>query len=529
MKKTNLDIADIQKLLQAGQLAEAKLACLTLLKKTPKSADIIHLLAMIYAEQENYLDAIECLQTATQIEPHNTSIQLNLANLLKAQGLYSQAAAILENLLELHPEYAPALNNLGSVYYAQGKLDLAIEYYQNATKQQTHYSDAYYNLGLALSKTNQISAAITAYETLLAFAPHHSAAMFQLACLIMRQEHYAQALKYFSILEEMHPHHFETQTNIATCYLKMGDFSNAARHYAKALELTPNDTQSLFNLGFINMQQGNIDTAIQHYQCVVQINPDDFAAHNNLGVAFLAKQHIGFALKHFQEALRLQPQNKAIQYTVNTLVKDQRLLAAPPEYVKSLFDAYADHYEIHLRTALEYRVPELLYQAVKKISAKTDYIMLDLGCGTGLCGKIFKPIAKNILGVDLSERMLAIASVKNVYDELVTDDLIEFLAKQQSRFDLVVSGDVFVYVGDLADIFFQVSRILSPAGLFVFNTEISTLDDYSMNQSGRFSHHKNYLDNLAKKNQFSIKLYETTITRMQNNAPVYGHLYVLTK
>ncbi len=295
----------------------------------------------------------------------------------------------------------------------------------------------------------------------------------------------------------------------------------------KALALMPEDTQIVFNLGFINMQQGFLDAAIQYYQRAIQLNPDFFAAHNNLGVAFLAKPHIGFALQHFQAALRLQPNNEAVRYTVNALSKDQRLLAAPPDYVKSLFDAYADHYEPHLLAALDYKVPALLYQAVTAVAPKQQRAILDLGCGTGLCGVLFKPLANRLVGVDLSDKMVAVAAEKNIYDELVVDNNIDYLSKNTDAFDLLLAGDVFVYSGDLAATFQQARRALHAGGLFAFNTEISDDADFRMNQSGRFAHSRLYLDRLAADHHFKILHYETVVTRSQNNEPVYGHLYVL--
>ncbi|WP_371440254.1 methyltransferase domain-containing protein [Candidatus Coxiella mudrowiae] len=45
--------------------------------------------------------------------------------------------------------------------------------------------------------------------------------------------------------------------------------------------------------------------------------------------------------------------------------------------------------------------------------------MLNFGCGTGLCGEYFKPLAKELIGVDLSEKILLIAKNKNIYNILL--------------------------------------------------------------------------------------------------------------
>ncbi len=522
------DIATIRALHEAGDLDQAKAGYLTILQKHPHTVEALHWLGILCIQQDHFSEAIEHLQEAVKYDAKNPTIQLHLANALKLQGLFSQAIRVLQNTIAHYPEYIAAFNNLGTVYYAQGKLDDAILYYQKAIAKQPNYIDAYYNLGLALTKQNLFSEAIHAYQALLEYAPEHFAARFHLACLFMQQNKIEDALVELMTIEMAQPHHFETQSNLATCYLKQGSFNQAKAHYQNALTLRPQDTQILFNLGYIHMQQGSLDIAIQYYQRAVAIDPDLFAAHNNLGVAFLAKQHPGFAMEHFQEALRLQPHNEAIAYTVKMLAQNQHLFAAPPAYIQSLFDAYADHYEPHLLHALDYQLPTLFTKTLAPfITTSTQWDVLDLGCGTGLCGAPLKPYSKILVGIDLSANMLAIATQKNVYDRLIKSDITTFLIAETAQYDLVLAGDTLVYTGDLETIFNSIHRALRPEGLFIFNAEIGDAPTFKMNQSGRFSHHKDYLDRLAKKEGFSILSYQEIITRMQNNEPVYGHLYVL--
>jgi predicted TPR repeat methyltransferase len=104
-----------------------------------------------------------------------------------------------------------------------------------------------------------------------------------------------------------------------------------------------------------------------------------------------------------------------------------------------------------------------------------------------------------------------------------------FLADKRTVYDLILAGDALVYIGELTSLFAEISQALRPAGLFAFNTEISAQTDYMMNQSGRFSHQKNYLDQLAIQHGLKIVYYQAVITRQQNNEPVHGHLYVMQK
>lgn len=62
---------------------------------------------------------------------------------------------------------------------------------------------------------------------------------------------------------------------------------------------------------------------------------------------------------------------------------------APKEYVSSLYDGYADHFDEHL-LKLKYKTPQLLHDLVRKAFPSATWKRgLDLGCGTGMwlsCG-----------------------------------------------------------------------------------------------------------------------------------------------
>jgi predicted TPR repeat methyltransferase len=459
---------------------------------------------------------------------NNPVSQLNFANTLKQHGLFNDALTVLQQMLVAYPDYLPIYNNLGTLYHGMRHFEEAIQYYNKAIEKQPAYIDAYYNLGLSLMKLQRSSEAIVIYQNLLKQDPDHFAARFQLGCSLMNNQQLPEAVQEFLIIEHNHPFHLETQANLATCYLKIGTLDKATTHYLKALDINPQDTEILFNLGVIQMKQGNIDNAIQYYQRVAHINQNHFPAHHNLGTAFLEKQHIAFALQHFQKALELQPHNTAIKHIIQLLNNNSSLLASPAEYITSLFDAYADHYESHLLTSLDYQVPVILFAAVKPYLTSEPMNILDLGCGTGLCGVPLKSFAKKLVGVDLSPNMLDVAKQKNIYNELITSDLLAYFA-QTNSFDLIIAGDVLVYMGDLQPLFSKAQQALSSNGLLVFNTEITdeVSPGFTVTQSGRFIHHKNYIEELARQYHFEILSYQTAVTRQQNNEPVWGHVFVL--
>lgn len=525
----NSSFEEIKQLHQAGHLTEAKRGYQHLLAKNSQDITVLHWLGILYAEEGDITQAVATLQKAYQLNPHDTTIALHYANVLKAQHAYPEAIAVLQTLLAVTPKFPAIYNNLGTVYFAQGEYVAAIEAYQKAIELQTNYIDAYYNLGLAFNKLKKSTEAMRAFEAVLALSEDHPGARFQLGILLMQQQQYEKALQLFKQVLAVYPYHVESQLNLATCYIKLGKLLEAKENYLKTLELNPSDTQTLFNLGVLAMQTGRLEEAIYYYLQTAKLESNNFDAHNNLGYAYLLLRDRKNALLHFNEALRLQPNNVAIQHTVHILAQDKPLTESPKEYIQSLFDSYADHYDAHLVQLLHYQVPQVFYRIMQDKISDKKLSILDLGCGTGLCGETFKSMASSLTGVDISENMLAIAKEKNIYDHLVQSDLMDFLKNQNKTYDLIMAGDVLVYFGDLASLFSAIYQALQKDGFFIFNVEMNTEKNYRMAASGRFEHSKEYIAALAQQYHFTITRDEAAELRTQDQLPVDARVYVLKK
>ncbi|MGI5884798.1 MAG: class I SAM-dependent methyltransferase [Candidatus Spyradocola sp.] len=99
--------------------------------------------------------------------------------------------------------------------------------------------------------------------------------------------------------------------------------------------------------------------------------------------------------------------------------------------------------------------------------------VLDLGCGYGWhCAYAAAHGAKTVLGIDLSERMLAVAQSKNAapcvtYRRCAMEDLV----LPDASADIVLSSLAFHYVRDFAPLVRNIARWLRPGGAFLFSVE----------------------------------------------------------
>ena len=151
--------------------------------------------------------------------------------------------------------------------------------------------------------------------------------------------------------------------------------------------------------------------------------------------------------------------------------------------------------------------------------------VLDAGCGTGLCGALVAPFARRLVGVDLSQGMLAHAKEKNVYHALIKAELTDYLRDNSEGFDLIVSADTLVYFGDLKGVMAAFAEALRPNGLLVFTLEQAVGGragvDYCLELHGRYSHSQAYVERLLTFSGLKSKIVQAQL-RTEAGAPVSG-------
>lgn len=123
--------------------------------------------------------------------------------------------------------------------------------------------------------------------------------------------------------------------------------------------------------------------------------------------------------------------------------------------------------------------------------------------------------------------MLKIARQRQIYDDLICSDLVEFLQKRTKSFDLAVAADVFIYIGDLSRVFHGVRGALRDEGVFGFSVEASEQQDFVLRETCRYAHSVAYIRKLAENHKFALETIESKVIRQQDGSDVVGYLTIL--
>ena len=409
------------------------------------------------------------------------------------------ARATCDDVLKKQPENPEALHLKGVILYQQHKLEAALPYLEKASKfapENPHYLNT---LGLLQRHMRQREAALTTFQIALTHKPDFG----------------------------------QAHANMALVYLDKGDKQKALSCFTKALPLLPNNTDVLTNYAHTLRDSGQIEQAADIYHQVLALDPDNERFLLNAGAIEMARQCEREACQIYQKVLQQNPRQPTARHMMAGL-KGETTPTAPDAYVADLFDAYAHDFDHHL-AALAYQVPAMLGARIPAVMApkakQGTWQVLDLGCGTGACGLQMTDYKAHMVGVDLSRKMLKKASQHGVYDDLVAMNLCRYLAQTQTMFDVIMAADVFVYIGDLNEVFGAVARCAHQGALFAFSTESATPQegDYILRATGRYAQSSGYIKDLAYDYKFSVLLAKEIVVRKDERGNIPGHLYILQK
>src|SRR5262249_19026711 len=154
----------------------------------------------------------------------------------------------------------------------------------------------------------------------------------------------------------------------------------------------------------------------------VRFQPGYARAYHNLGNVLDQAGRTEEARQAYRSALAINPALEESCYDLAALGAMPPPPATPRSYLMRLFNTHATSFDQHLVETLNYHVPERLHEAVLAAQPGTGLHVIDLGCGTGLVGKLFRGIAGRLTGVDVAAGMIQQAGRRQVYDQLVLDD-----------------------------------------------------------------------------------------------------------
>lgn len=497
-----------------------------------------HQAAVLFGEKE-YAKALEIYQLLFQGNPKNENYAVSCGNCCDALGNKEEAISYYNEALKINRNSEAAILNLSTICYEMNEFDKSEEYARKVLNLNNKNIAAWQNLAnLAFCKTDYNQALIY-YQKMYELNPNSYLAMVNIANTYYNLEKYVLALEFAKKALNRHPSSIMAHVLAGNILNAMGKYEKAIDMYNGALDLDSNNPEILNALSEAYHANNDWENCLLYTWRYIKSVPEKTnALHLNFGYLLyecFSEKSEELAQKYAAKWLKIFSDNKIVEHMANAILKSNTLQGSDAEFIKETFDAFAPDFEKTL-AELEYQAPDLIFEDLKKnlkTSLFTKCYILDLGCGTGLCGEKLKHLAANrrLVGVDLSEKMLELANAKGIYNKLVNDDLCHFLENSEYFYQVIAASDVLTYFGDLTKVFVRVSRCLLPDGLFAFtfseNEENNS--DFFLMPSGRFVHSPSYIERVLKSSGLRLISSERHILRNEAEVPVYGYIVIAQK
>jgi predicted TPR repeat methyltransferase len=424
---------------------------------------------------------------------------VSVAIILQKSEQLVAAGEVYRRVLETAPDHPRALHYAGVLAHQQGRNEEAVALIERSVALVPDKADWYSNLGIVLQSAQRLDPAIDAYRRAIEIDAGHANAHNNLGVLLRAVGRPVEAEAAYRAAIRAAPEHIDAYTNLGILLNGLKRTEEAAACYCKAITLRPKHPEARKLLALAHCTLGEVDKATEILEQWLEEEPDNPVARHMLAAC----------------TGRDVPER------------------ASNGFIETTFDSFAASFEAKL-ARLSYRAPALVAAMVEDCGLEPLHCLdvLDAGCGTGLCGALIAPFARRLVGVDLSEGMLAHAKDKNVYHALVKAELGEYLRDNSEAFDLIVSADTLVYFGDLKDIVAAFAETLRPNGRLVFTLEHATGDrpdaGYRLELHGRYSHTRAYVEQLLTFSGLQSKIIRAEL-RMEAGAPVAGLVICATK
>ena len=133
-----------------------------------------------------------------------------------------------------------------------------------------------------------------------------------------------------------------------------------------------------------------------------------------------------------------------------------------------------------LETGIQPVRSEYLFQCIGNKKTKIND-SLDIGCGGGILTEKLTTVSEKTYGIDISQASLLTAKNHAIEQGLDIDyrqapaEKLPFL---DNSFDLITCCDVLEHVDDVDQVIAEVSRVLRPGGIFIYDTINRTVMSY---------------------------------------------------
>jgi len=269
-----------------------------------------------------WLDEAEAnCRRAAALNNNLPAVYVTLARVHDGKGQYNLALQEIEQALKLEPHDPDALLGAATVYASMGRSGDAESTYKKALALRPDYWGGFYEMGAFYYRQRRYVDATAAFQHALEITPDNAIVHAVLGGMLQLSGENVEAEKHLKRSIELQPS-YAAYTNLGSLYYRERRWEESAAMTQKALHMNAHDWRAWSNLGLAYEwmhRDKEADAAFRNQltrlEEVATINSNDADLQAELGALYAKFQMIDKAKQRIEAALALAPENPNVLAT----------------------------------------------------------------------------------------------------------------------------------------------------------------------------------------------------------------------
>ena len=288
----------------------------------PESAKFHYNAGILSARQNDFKQAIICLQQALKFDHENTEIILLLARTFESSGDTAAAGTHLLRACHLQPDAAEIHTQSGFYFLRQNQISSAIASFEAALKLRPDSFEILDQLAPAYIQDQRLDDAVNCYERILLLHPELEKIHHNLGLVLRTLKLYDKAELSFRSAVKIKPDFAMAYCDLSNVLHLLGEFDAAEYNAKKAIEIDDNLEITHFYLGNAMHSLMKHESAIQSFQRAIEIKPDFADAYCNIGFIYFELQNFESANDYFQRTLDCNSSHSRALHNLGLIISD---------------------------------------------------------------------------------------------------------------------------------------------------------------------------------------------------------------
>lgn len=247
---------------------------------------------IVLFQNESWAQAAACFEEVARARPQSSEVHNRQARALERLGRLDEALQCLDRALALDPHNVADLRNRTIILKKLGRNTEALRNCEAALALAPDNAQLLITRGLLLNELNRREEALESVDRAVDLQPDDLVCLNARVIILDNLGRYEEALRDLDRMLGIDPHHSDAMNNTGMILARIGLPEKALKCYERSLAIKPNQAQARYNLSLIRLALGDWIRGFEEFECRWDAPPLDKARLPGLGPLWLGEQDL---------------------------------------------------------------------------------------------------------------------------------------------------------------------------------------------------------------------------------------------